>query len=59
MDEKKNILVMFKSAVAKQTMHFDPLSPNADTVEAMKAARRGELIKVGSVDDLLDDLHAA
>jgi DNA-damage-inducible protein J len=32
--------------------------PNAETVEAMKAARRGELITVGSIDNLLADLHA-
>jgi antitoxin component of RelBE/YafQ-DinJ toxin-antitoxin module len=37
---------------------FDPLTPNAETVEAMKAARRGELVKVGSAEDLLADLHA-
>jgi DNA-damage-inducible protein J len=32
--------------------------PNAETVEAMKAARRGELVTVGSIDNLLADLHA-
>jgi DNA-damage-inducible protein J len=32
--------------------------PNAETVEAMKAARRGELVKVGSIENLMDDLHA-
>jgi len=37
---------------------FDLPSPNAETVEAMEAARRGELVKVGSVENLLADLHA-
>ena len=37
---------------------FDLPTPNAETVEAMKAARRGELVKVGSVENLLADLHA-
>jgi DNA-damage-inducible protein J len=32
--------------------------PNAETVAAMKAARRGELVEVGSVENLLADLHA-
>ena len=33
------------------------LIPNAETVEAMKPARRGEVVKVGSVDDLLADFR--
>ena len=37
---------------------FDPLVPNAETVEAMRAARRGDLVTVGGVADLLSDLHA-
>jgi DNA-damage-inducible protein J len=37
---------------------FDPLVPNAETVEAMKAARRGELTTVGSIDALFTDLNA-
>jgi DNA-damage-inducible protein J len=37
---------------------FDPLIPNAETVEAMKAARRGELVTVGSLDELFASLDA-
>jgi DNA-damage-inducible protein J len=44
--------------VAERALPFDPLTPNAETVEAMKAARRGERVKVGSAEDLLADLHA-
>ncbi|HTJ58296.1 MAG TPA: type II toxin-antitoxin system RelB/DinJ family antitoxin [Devosiaceae bacterium] len=32
-----------------KVLPFDPLIPNAETIEAMKAARRGETTKVGSV----------
>lgn len=34
------------------------LIPNAETIEAMRAARRGELVTVGSVDALFADLNA-
>lgn len=44
--------------VADKALPFDPLVPNEETIEAMKAARRGDLIAVGSVEDLLSDLHA-
>lgn len=43
---------------AEKALPFEPLVPNAETVEAMKAARRGELVKVGRVDELLADLNA-
>jgi DNA-damage-inducible protein J len=32
---------------AEKALPFEPLVPNAETIEAMKAARRGEVIKVG------------
>jgi DNA-damage-inducible protein J len=44
--------------VAEGIPPFDPLIPNAETIEAMQAARRGDVVKVGSVNDLLADLHA-
>lgn len=44
--------------VAEKALPFDPLVPNEETIEAMKAARRGELATVAGVDDLLADLHA-
>jgi DNA-damage-inducible protein J len=50
--------MLLMRTVAERALPFDPLTPNAETVEAMKAARRGELIKVGGVKDLLADLHA-
>jgi DNA-damage-inducible protein J len=41
-----------------KALPFEPLVPNAETVEAMKAARRGEMVTVGPVDDLLTSLVA-
>ncbi len=43
---------------AEKALPFEPLNPNAATVAAMKAARRGELIKFGKADKLLQRLNA-
>ena len=43
---------------AEKALPFEPLNPNAETVAAMKAARRGELVKVGKPDKLLRSLNA-
>jgi DNA-damage-inducible protein J len=50
--------IMLKRTVAERALPFDPMTPNEETVEAMMAARRGELVEVGSVEDLMADLHA-
>jgi DNA-damage-inducible protein J len=50
-------LMMMRIAKDK-ALPFEPLVPNAETVEAMKAARRGELVTVGPVDALLTSLDA-
>jgi DNA-damage-inducible protein J len=49
--------MMLMRTVADKALPFDPLVPNAETIEAMEAARRGELVTVGSVEDLMADLH--
>jgi DNA-damage-inducible protein J len=46
-----------KRAAGGRPPHFDPLVPNEETIEAMKAARRGELVTAGTIEDLLADLH--
>ena len=43
---------------AQEALPFEPLNPNAETIRAMKAARRGELVKVGKQDKLLRSLNA-
>ena len=49
-------LMMVRIAQDK-ALPFAPLAPNADTIEAMKAARRGELVSVGAPDKLLGSLN--
>ena len=41
-----------------KALPFAPLVPNADTVEAMREARKGSLPRFASMQALLDDLHA-
>jgi len=50
--------MMLVRTVAEKALPFDPLVPNQETIDAMLAARRGELETVGTVDDLMADLHA-
>ncbi len=50
-------LMMVRIATEK-ALPFEPLVPNAKTIAAMKAARRGELIPAGSPDELLKSLNA-
>jgi DNA-damage-inducible protein J len=47
-----------ESAEAAKEDRFEPLKPGAETVAAMKAARRGKLVKVGKPDKLLRSLDA-
>jgi len=50
-------LMMVRIAHEK-ALPFAPLVPNAETVAAIEAARRGELETADSVDDLLSRLNA-
>jgi DNA-damage-inducible protein J len=49
-------LMMVRIAKDK-ALPFEPLVPNEETIEAMRAARRGELTDVGSPDDLVAGLN--
>ncbi len=49
--------MMMVRIAAEKRLPFEPLVPNAETIEAMKAARAGDLVTVGGVDDLLTDLN--
>ena len=44
--------------VADRALPFDPLVPNEDTIAAMRDARAGRLVRVGTVADLMADLRA-
>ena len=50
-------LLMVRIAKDK-ALPFAPLVPNEETIDAIKAARRGELVTVGSTDELLASLNA-
>jgi DNA-damage-inducible protein J len=50
--------MMLVRVAREKALPFEPLVPNAETIAAMKAARRGESKEIGSLDDLLIDLHA-
>ena len=50
-------LMMIKIATEK-ALPFEPLIPNEETIEAMKAARRGALVTVGPPGKLLASLNA-
>jgi DNA-damage-inducible protein J len=41
-----------------KAMPFEPLIPNANTIAAMEESRRGELIRVGTIADLIAQLNA-
>jgi DNA-damage-inducible protein J len=49
-------LLMVRIAKDK-ALPFAPLVPTEETIEAMKAARRGELMSVGSTEELLASLN--
>lgn len=50
--------LMMVRIASDKALPFAPLVPNAKTIAAMKAARRGEVVTVGSAKDLLADLNA-
>ena len=50
--------ILLTRIAREKALPFEPLVPNAETIEAMKAARRGDLVTVGSVDNLLTELNA-
>jgi DNA-damage-inducible protein J len=50
-------LMMIRVATDK-ALPFEPLVPNAETIDAMRAARAGKLTRVESADALLASLDA-
>jgi DNA-damage-inducible protein J len=49
--------LLLKRVAADRALPFEPLQPNAETVAAMKAARRGELTTAGKPSSLLASLN--
>jgi DNA-damage-inducible protein J len=50
--------MMMMRIATEKALPFEPLIPNAETIEAMKAARRGEFVWAGTADKLLAGLNA-
>jgi len=50
--------LLLKRVAAEKALPFEPLVPNAETVAAMKAARRGDVTTVGKPSNLLASLNA-
>jgi len=50
--------IMLTRVAQEKALPFEPLIPNAETIEAMKQARRGKLPSFNTVDDLMADLNA-
>ncbi len=50
--------LMMTRIAREKKLPFEPLIPNEETIETMKAARRGELVNVGSIDNLFAELNA-
>jgi DNA-damage-inducible protein J len=52
------VRLMLTRVAHEKALPFEPLVPNAVTIEAMKEARRGGLPRFDSVQSLMDDLNA-
>ncbi|MES9901791.1 MAG: type II toxin-antitoxin system RelB/DinJ family antitoxin [Sedimenticola sp.] len=50
--------LMMVRVAAERKLPFEPLIPNEETIEAMKAARRGDVVSFDSVEELMADLNA-
>ena len=48
--------IMLTRVAREKALPFEPLVPNAETIEAMKEARRGNLPSFDTVDELIADL---
>lgn len=50
--------IMLTRIANEKALPFEPLVPNASTIEAMKEARAGKLKSFNSIDALMADLNA-
>ena len=50
--------LMLTRVAVEKALPFEPLVPNAETIDAMKEARRGNLESFDSVDSLMANLNA-
>ena len=53
-----DVFCMLLIRIAREkALSFEPLVPNPKTIEAIKAARDGDMVTVGSISDLLGSLN--
>lgn len=52
------VRLMLTKVAHDKALPFEPLIPNAETVEAMREARAGNLKRFSAVEDLMADLNA-
>lgn len=52
------VRLMLTRVAQDKLLPFEPLVPNAATIDAMKAARAGDTNKFDGLDALMADLHA-
>ena len=50
--------ILLTRVAREKALPFEPLVPNATTIEAMKETRRGGLKSFASVEELMTDLNA-
>ncbi|MGI8425868.1 MAG: type II toxin-antitoxin system RelB/DinJ family antitoxin [Actinomycetota bacterium] len=50
--------IMLTRVAREKALPFEPLVPNAETVQAMKEARRGNLPSFANVEELMADVNA-
>lgn len=50
--------ILLTRVAREKALPFEPLVPNAVTIEAMKEARRGGLKSFATVEELMADLNA-
>lgn len=53
------VRLLLTKVAQDKALPFEPLIPNATTIEAMKEARKGKLPRFATVNDLMADLHEA
>lgn len=49
--------LMLTRVAKEKKLPFEPLIPNAQTIAAMREARKGNLKSLDSIDDLMTDLN--
>jgi DNA-damage-inducible protein J len=52
------VRLLLTKVAREHALPFDPLIPNAETIVAMKEARRGNLSSFATVEELMADLNA-